>query len=136
MLLREMTGIAMALVLAAVLGAGFYWLRRLTVRTPEQMRRFLDRRFDVIRRKGFWGEQREWIDEAMIKRWGNSGLFPIPLASLNLSQGIDQLWSLGGLSAGLLLLFAAMLFGDSRAAVHFMRSLGIARYPEETALGG
>ena len=126
-----MIGIAIAFVLAAVFGACFYWARRLTVRTPDQMRRFLDRRFDVIRRKGFWGEQRDYIDEAMIKRWGHTGWLLIPLPSFNLSLSIDQLWSVGGLSSVLLLVFAGMLFGDSRAGIHFMRLIGIAQYKRE-----
>ena len=126
-----MIGIAIAFVLAAVFGAGFYWARRLTVRTPDQMRRFLDRRFDVIRRKGFWGEQRDCIDEGMIKRWGHTGWLLILPLSFNLSLSIDQLWSVGGLSSVLLLVFAGMFFGDSRAGVHFMRSIGIAQYKRE-----
>ena len=126
-----MIGIAIAYVLAAVFGVCFYCARRITVRTPYQMRRFLDRRFDVIRRKGFWGEQRDHIDEAMIKRWGHSGWLLIPLPSFNLSLSIDQYWSVGGWSSVLLLVFAGMLFGDSRAGVYFMRSMGIVQYKKE-----
>jgi protein-S-isoprenylcysteine O-methyltransferase Ste14 len=126
-----MIGIAIAFVLAVVFGVCFYWARRLTGRTPDQMRRFLDRRFDIIRRKGFWGEQRDYIDEVMIKHWGYSGWLLILPPSFNLSLSIDQIWSVGGLSSVLILVFAGMFFGDSRAGVYFMRSMGIAQYKKE-----
>ncbi len=133
---QKMIGIAIAFVLAAVFGLCFYWARRITVRTPDQMRRFLDRRFDVIRRKGFWGEKRDYIDEAMIKRWGHIGWLLIPLPSFNLSLSIDQFWSLEGLSSVLLLVYAGMLFGDSRAGVHFMRLIGVTHYKREVEQAG
>ncbi|MFC7338654.1 hypothetical protein ACFQY0_15770 [Haloferula chungangensis] len=93
---------------------------------------FLNQRFDVIRRKGFWGEQRDYIDVSMIKRWGRFGWLLIPLPSFNLSLNIDQLGTVGGLSSILLLISAGMFFGDSRAGTHFMRSMGISQYTIET----
>jgi hypothetical protein len=126
-----MEGILIALAGAAVFGALIYAVRTALTRKPDQMRRFLDRRFDVIRRKGFWGEQRDYIDEAMIKRWGHSGWLLIPLPAFNLSLSIDQLWSIGGLSSISLLVFAGMFFGDSRAGVRFIRELGIDHYKRE-----
>lgn len=126
-----MEGIVIALALAAIFGALVYGLRLMLVREPIQMRKFLDRRYDVIRRKGFWGEQRDYIDESMIQRWGRNGWGFIPLPVLNLSIHLDHLWSLGGVSSILLLMASGMLFGDSRAAVRFMRVLGMERYQRQ-----
>lgn len=131
-----MEGIGIALALAAIFGALFYGLRVMLVREPIQMKKFLDRRYDVIRRKGFWGEQRDYIDESMIQRWGRNGWGRngwgfIPLPVLNLSIHLDHLWSLGGVSSILLLMASGMLFGDSRAAVRFMRVLGMERYQRQ-----
>jgi hypothetical protein len=126
-----MKGILIAFVSSAIFGALFYAVRLQLTRKPDQMRRFLDRRFDVIRRKGFWGEQRDYIDEAMIKRWGHSGWLLIPLPAFNISLSIDQLSSIGGLSSISLLVFSGMFFGESRAGVRFLRDLGIDQYKKE-----
>lgn len=126
-----MDGILITLAGAAIVGTLFYAVRIALTRRPHQMRRFLDRRFDMIRRKGFWGEEREFIDEAMIKRWGHMGWGLLPLPSFHLSLGIDQLWSIGGLSSVSLIVFAGMIFGDSRACVRFIRELGMDQYKKE-----
>ncbi len=125
----------MAFAGAAIFGTLIYAVRIALTRQPDQMRRFLDRRFDVIRRRGFWGEQRDYIDEAMIKRWGHSGWGLLPLPSFILSLSMDRLWGIGGLSSISLLVFAGMFFGDSRAGVRFLRELGIDQYKKEAEQG-
>lgn len=128
---KTMEGIFLAFAGAAIFGTLFYCVRMALTRQPHQMRRFLNRRFDMIRRKGFWGEEREFIDEEMIKRWGHMGWGLLPLPSFNLSLSIDQLWSMGGLSSVSLIVIAGMIFGDSRACVRFIRELGIDQYKKE-----
>ena len=130
-----MAGLAIAFGLAALFGVLDYWIRRLLVREPEQMRRFLDRRFDVMRRKGFWGEERPFIDASMIKRWGHSGWLLIPLPAFNLSMDLSDWWGLGGLASFALLVFAGTFFGDSRAGVHFLRVLGVDQYQRQAEQG-
>jgi hypothetical protein len=113
------------------MGTIFYAIRIALTRQPDQMRRFLDRRFDCIRRKGFWGEERDYIDEAMIKRWGQAGWGLLPLSSFNLQLNMDQLWSIGALSSISLLVIAGMMLGDSRACLRFIRELGVEQYKKE-----
>jgi hypothetical protein len=96
------------------------------------MRRFLNRRYDVIRRKGFWGEELPYIDEAMIKRWGRVGWSLIPLPAFSFSMDFENLSSLGVASSIALLFLAGMLFGDARAGVYFLRVLGVVRYEKQT----
>jgi hypothetical protein len=130
-----MAGIAISLALAAFFGFCIYWIRLWVIRDPIQMRRFLNRRYEVIRRKGFWGEERPHIDEAMIKRWGYAGWGLMPLPAFNLSMDLTDLWSLGGVSSIALLFFAGMLFGDARAGVHFLRELGVVHYEKQAEQG-
>lgn len=126
-----MLGILIAIASSAIMGTIFYAIRIALTRQPDQMRRFLDRRFDWIRRKGFWGEERDYIDEAMIKRWGQAGWGLLPLSSFNLQLNMDQLWSIGALSSISLLVIAGMMLGDSRACLRFIRELGVEQYKKE-----
>ena len=125
----------LAILLAALFGVCIYWLRRVFIRDPAKMERFLDRRFDVIRRKGFWGEQKPFIDEVMIKRWGRVGWGLIPLPAINLLLEPSTLWSLGGHASVVLLAIAGMFFGDSLVGVHFLRVLGVDRYQPRAESG-
>ena len=130
-----MKGLMVALAVAAIFGSLRYGLCLFLVRDPDQMRRFLDRHFEGIRRKWFWREERNYIDESMIKSDGLIGLGFIPLSALYLSMkighsplNIDQLWSIGGLVSISLLFIAGKSCGDSLAGVHFLRVLGTKRY--------
>jgi hypothetical protein len=122
-----------ALNSALLLGCVIYGTRRWFMRDPDHMKRFLARRYDVIRRQGnFRVEEREYIDDEMIRSWGWRGLLFLPLAAMCLSS--DQILhlhalSLVGLLASICLIcFAGILLGDSHAARYFLKRLGRDRY--------
>ena len=127
-----------ALAVAAIFGSWTYGLRLYLVRDPDQMRRFLDRHFEGIRRKWFWRENRNYIDESMIKSDGLIGLGFIPLPAFYLSMKIDhfslnieQLWSIGALASICLLFIAGRSCGDALAGIHFLRALGVNQVAHE-----
>ena len=118
-----------AVGLAIIFGALFYVLRIRLVRKPSQMRRFLNKRFDVIQRTMKKSKSIDYIDEAMIRRWGLAGWLLIPLPAFCFSMITDQRWMIIlGLPGLLLLVFAGMFFGDSCAGVKFLRILQTEQY--------
>ena len=124
--------IGFALGLIILFAFLIYGFRKWFIRTPDQMQSFLNRRFDMIRRKGFWGEEKDYIDEDMILTSGRSGWGFVPLATINISHHFENLWSFGGIPSLLLLFFAGKLFADARAGVFFLRTLGVQQYRKQT----
>ena len=105
-----------------------YGFRKLSVRSDIQMRRFLDKRFDVIRKKGFLGKERQYIDADLIHGWGKVGWCFIGLPMINLSLGAWENMSLWNCSSIVLLFFGGLFLGDSYAALYFLKRLGLIRY--------
>ena len=121
-----------AIGLAIIFGVLIYVLRIRLVRKPSQMRRFLNRRFDDIQQTIKKSKRTDYIDEAMLRRWGLLGWLLIPLPAFCFSMITDQPWMIIlGLPGLLLLVFAGMFFGDSRAGVKFLRIMRIEQYRKE-----
>jgi hypothetical protein len=111
--------------------SGIYGFRRLTVRTDVKMRRFLDKRFDVIRKKGFWGKEMNYIDDDLIRRWGKTGWVFVGLPAINLSLGAWENMSVWNSSSIVLLFFGGLFLGDSYAALYFLKRLELTKYPTQ-----
>jgi len=127
-IVRKMIGLAISLPLTAFFAVVIYLFLRRKIRDEDQVIRFLDRRYDVIRRNGFWGNGSDYIDAKMIRKWGRNGWGLVIPSSLGLSLFFGQLWSVGGISSIILLFFAGTFFAESRLAAHFLTVLGVNQY--------
>jgi len=128
-----MTNIAISLIIALALALAFavviYFLRISVIRSHSQMKRFLDRRFNVIRRANSGHAAHcDYIDRAMIKRWGLWGIAMIPLPVMGFKLISDDPDVLSALIFAAPLIFSGMLFADSRAAIRFIQCLGVEQY--------
>ena len=132
-----LVSITLPLLLCAIgiliFASAIYGFRRLTIRSDAKMKRFLDKRFDVIRKKGFWGKERQYIDENLIRSWGKTGWCFIGLPAINLSLGTWENFSVWNSSSIVLLFFGGLFLGDSYAAVYFLKRLGFTRYSAQRA---
>ncbi len=96
------------------------------------MRRFLDRHFDVIRHKGFWEKERDYIDRSLVKEWSKSKMWMFWLWTLN--SGI--FYSLGHYNDRIFMQMLSLVFvisagfwrTDSWAALHCLEKLGMPQY--------
>jgi hypothetical protein len=106
----------------------FYRYRLMSIREPNQMRRFLDRRFDGIQSAGMREANLGIIDESIIRRWRRNFWGSIPFAAYIIMQGAKSGSSVGSFLGLGLVIMAGIFFGDARSCSHFLKVLGETQY--------
>lgn len=119
----------LAALITAAFGVAVFLFRKAIIKSEVQMIAFLAKRFDFIQ-KG----SADYIDETLIRKWGNTGWSFIGLGAIVLNFSINDFLSLGSLSALGVLFFGGLFLGDSRAAVYFLRRLGSSKYRKDSGL--
>ena len=121
----------LSVLVIIVFGCSVYLFRRTTIKSEVRMTLFLDKRFDVIRRNGLWGKESDFIDEVLIRRWGNTGWVFLGLPAIIFDLDNGGFFSVGGFLSFVILFIGGLLLGDSRVAVYFLRRLGSSTFRVE-----
>lgn len=120
--------ISVASLSAVIVGWVIFRYRVMSLREPNQMRRFLDRRFDGIQSAGMLETNLGIIDESMIRRWRRNFWGCIPFAAYIIMQGAKSGSSVGSFLGLGLVVMAGIFFSDARSCSHFLKVLGESQY--------